>query len=209
MNTSTSTPPKLIGIHGHAGAGKDSVANWLADHYSETYIHSFADPLKSACAALFGVTEDAFYTRDAKETIQPNWGVTPRMMAQFVGTELVREHMWKLLKADTEDFWIRRMEIELQQLNGYELDDIVIIPDVRFQNEYDWIIRNSGYVIHLTRPHTSGNIGIPSHKSEAGINFNTPERTFLIHNDDTLETLYSKADSIFRDICDKFFPQSL
>lgn len=200
--------PKLIGITGHAGAGKDTAASYAQDHFSGIYIHAFADALKKACAELFGVSGDKFYDRLEKETIVSDWGVTPRMMAQFVGTELVREHMWKLLKGDTDDFWIRRLVISLQNWN-YTDDSIVIVPDVRFQNEFDWIISNGGYILHLTRPGFEGKIGIPGHKSEAGISPHTPERIFYIANNSTLDHLYTCLDSTYRDIFDKFFPQSV
>lgn len=207
--------PKIIGLNGHAGVGKDTAADYLQDRYSSVYIHAFADPLKEACAKMFGIDLEAFYNPAAKEQLVNPWNVTPRMIAQFVGTELVREHMWKLLKGDTDNFWIRHMEAMLaSQLFGrnerYDKDDIVIIPDVRFQNEYDWIMTNNGYVIHLTRPGYEGKIGIPGHKSEAGIQFTQPERTYLVCNDSTLETFHTKVDNTFRDICEKhFFPSPI
>lgn len=203
-------PVKLIGIHGHAGSGKDTAAMYLHNKYSSTYIEAFADPLKEACAKLFGVSEESFYDSEQKEKIQAPWNVSPRMIAQFVGTELVRDHMWKLIFGDSNDFWVRRLAYKLSNKLpdddcSYSAEDIVIIPDVRFQNEYDWIIEQGGIIIHLTRPGQDGTVGIPSHKSEAGIKFTSPEDTFLVENTGTIEELEQKVDRIYRDFCEYYF----
>ena len=101
---------KLIGIHGHAGVGKDTVADYLG-RYQNVYKEAFADPLKRACAAAFGVPLEWFYDRELKEQ-KLFWGVTPRQTAQFVGTEMFRETIHKLTGGGTpKDFlpshWIR------------------------------------------------------------------------------------------------------
>ena len=190
---------KLIGIHGHAGSGKDTVGAYLHLNQDNTWKHSFADPLKRAAAQMFGLPEDHFYDTELKEYPDPFWKVSPRQIAQFFGTELVRQNIGRLLPETGDQFWIERM---VYILNGqgenplYTEDDVVVICDVRFQNEYQWIIDNGGIVIHLTRPGADGMVGIPSHASEAGIQFTAPDQTYLIVNNGTLEELYAKVDSI-------------
>jgi hypothetical protein len=195
-------PCKLIGIHGRAHSGKDTCAGYLHDRYADHWIEAFADPLKAACKELFGIPEEFFYDQTMKEQIIPGWEVSARMAAQFVGTELVRENMWKLLSKDYDNFWVRRMAYKLQgTIEGdgvsYTAEDTIIIPDVRFQNEHDWIIDNGGIIIHLTRPELSGTVGLPAHKSEAGIQFTAPNSTYHVINDDTLDILFLKLRSIF------------
>ena len=195
---------RLIGIHGHAGVGKDTVASYLEQSKKDTYIEAFADPLKSACAALFGIPLDSFYDEEEKEIVDPFWGVSPRQMAQFVGTELIRNHLGKLF--DNEDngrlFWVRHLQARLdgdlqESSSGNYTDwDTVIICDVRFQEEYDWIIESNGKVIHLTRPGYEGKVGLDNHSSEQSINLHAKEVTYEVENNGTLDDLYAKIDAI-------------
>lgn len=185
---------KLIGIHGPAGSGKDTIAYYIQETYSDCWITSFADPIKIACAAAFGIPEESFYDQSLKEIKDTLWNVSPRQITQFFGTELFREQIWKLIPGDTEDFWVRRMEKQLE-FPGYTEMETVIIPDVRFQNEYDFIIANGGYIIHLTRPGTDDNIGLPNHKSNKNINLTNEERTFNICNNSSFEKLYEHVDA--------------
>lgn len=195
---------KLIGIYGHAGVGKDTVSAHLHSTYKNVYGESFAGPLKAACSEAFGIDLEDFTDPDVKNVTNDYWGISPRMIAQFVGTELFRTHVCRLTTGISEgDFWITRLagrltgELNEYKNNPYTPGDCVVISDVRFQNEYDWIIANDGIVIHLTRPGFIGNVGITNHASESGIsNLHTPEATFHVSNDSTLEALYEKVEAI-------------
>jgi hypothetical protein len=193
--------PKLVGIHGHAGTGKDTVAAYLHQYFKDVYIEAFADPLKKACEQAFGIPLPYFHNPDFKEEVVPVWNTTPRKIAQFFGTEMFRETISALLGPEfSGQFWVRRLEgkligaLKLEDEGDYAPDDIVVIPDVRFQNEYDWIMKNKGVVIHLTRPGKDGNIGIQNHASEAGIHHNVPERTYFINNTGSIGDLYNEVD---------------
>lgn len=176
----------LVGIHGKAKAGKDTVAQYLCNRYENAYTEAFAGPLKKAAAELFGVDIDCFFDEAVKETTNPYWNVTYRHMLQFFGTEVVRTTMGT-------DFWIKRLEGEINgNLGGEEYCDgsIVVIPDVRFDNEYDWILQNGGVCIHLVRPQDS-EVGIPGHASEAGID---TSMMYRIDNNGTVKELHEKVD---------------
>lgn len=193
--------PKLIGICGHAGAGKDTVGDYLNKTRDNTYKLAFADPLKEAASAMFGIPILEFYDSDYKEVPNDFWGVSPRAIAQFFGTEMVRENLGRLLPDVAENFWVTRM---IHRLTGqgeqveYDEDDVVVITDVRFQNEYDWIVSQGGIIIHLTRDRADGRVGIPSHQSEAGFDYHEPDQTYLLVNNSTLEDLYAQVDSIVK-----------
>ena len=195
----------LIGITGHAGSGKDTLASYLYSTFTDTYTEAFADPLKAACAEAFGIPLKDFHTPGVKEEVKIFWGASPRMIAQFVGTEMFREVLWKLCPQINNDFWIWRMVAKITGLQrgdsdgDYTSGDTIVIPDVRFQNEYDWIIQNNGIVFHLTRPGADGTVGIPNHTSEQGIqDFHAPERTYHVNNNGSLEDLFSYVDPIVR-----------
>lgn len=198
---------QLIGICGHAGAGKDTVARYLHHSYHNCWMIAFADSLKDAAAHAFGIPLNHFYDSAHKEEVHEFWGVSPRVIAQFLGTEMFREHIWKLLPDESQDFWVRRLVGKLtgelvsaeDECVKYDAEDTVVIPDVRFQNEYDFITSNGGIIIHLTRPGADGNIGISSHASEAGFTFNKPEVTWHLNNDKRLDDLYVEVDTIIQE----------
>lgn len=199
------TDLRLIGIHGHAGVGKDTIGAYLYATYQNVYGESFAGPLKDACSEAFGIDREEFDDQALKNVINEYWGVSPRMIAQFVGTELFRQgitHYGLQLKQSSQEFWVHRLAGRLTgALNEYKNapytpGDCVVISDVRFQNEYDWIIANEGIVLHVVRPGYTGNVGIQGHASEADISFHTPEATFYVDNSGTLDSLYAQVDTI-------------
>lgn len=189
-------PPgiNLIGIHGHAGAGKDTVAEWILQNFTDVYKEPFAGPLKMVCSHAFNIDLDDFYAQEKKEQTHPFWNTTPRKIAQIVGTELFRVGYGN-------DFWVRRMhgrisgELITERDGIYESGETIIIPDVRFQNEYDWLISQGGKLIVLTRPGADGSVGVPNHASEAGIIFDATHPNYLINNNDTLESLYAQVEA--------------
>lgn len=193
---------RLIGVHGHAGVGKDTAVSYLNEKYEKVYGESFAAPLKRAAAEAFGMPLWQFNAPDYKEEPDPYWGVSPRKIAQFVGTELFRAHAGRLLDSPEgcDNFWIKRLEGRLtgalippESEGYYEPGDTIGISDVRFQNEADWIYSNGGWILHIVRPTFEGNVGIPGHASEASIAL--PFNSWLIHNDSTLENFYAALDS--------------
>lgn len=196
----------LIGILGNAGTGKDTIGAYLQDTYLEVYGESFANELKGACCHAFGIPYDSFCIPELKNEVHPYWGVSPRQIAQFVGTELFRTRIHELVPVQ-QSFWIKRLQgkltgelVDFDEV-AYEPGETVVISDVRFQNEYDWILNNGGYIIHLTRPGFTGNVGIANHPSEAGIsNVHTTERNFYIDNNGTLQELYYKVEDIMNPI---------
>lgn len=198
----TQALPKLIGIYGHARSGKDTCKNFIIENFRNHYTISFADPLKEAAAVAFGIPLDWFYQDDLKEEPHPNWNVSPRAIAQFMGTEMFRDTVAKLLPSVQNDFWIKRALLRLtnqylpEDEGEYDENDTVVIPDVRFQNEYDFIIDNGGIIIHLTRDGADGIVGIPGHASEQTINLHCKERTFNCENNSSLSDLHRKIANI-------------
>ena len=197
-----STLPKLIGIHGHAHSGKDTVKDFIIDNFKNHYAIALADPLKEAAAIAFGIPEDWFHSQELKAEVHPNWDVSPREIAQFFGTELFRDNIHKLLPGVGNNFWITRLNLRLtnQYLpdneGEFDANDTVVIPDIRFQNEYDWVIDNGGIIIHLTRDGADGIVGLTNHSSEQKINLHCKERTFTCENNSSLSDLHRKIANI-------------
>lgn len=199
---------RLIGIHGRAGSGKDTIAAHLHSNYQSVWTQHFASPLKVAVAAAFGLPLSDFQDRDLKEKTNEFWNISPRKMAQYFGTEMFRDHIVGLLPDCRSDFWIRHLT---GVLNGdlvndpedgyseYDSSDTVVVPDVRFSNEVDWILSNGGTMLCIWRNGQEGSVGIPGHQSEAVIDSSA---MYHINNDSTKESLYEKVDKWVREETD-------
>lgn len=167
---------QLIGLHGRAGVGKDTIADYLKDEYA-FYKYSLASPLKKAAAILFALPEHVFQDSFHKEVSDSFWGLSPREILQRLGTEAMRQTFG-------EDHWLRLAELNLGDL----LSARVVFPDVRFQNEAEWIINRGGEVWYVLR---DGVKPVAAHSSEGGI----PEELYNVY----LNNSYSK-EHLYRDI---------
>jgi hypothetical protein len=149
------TLPRLIGITGAAGSGKDSLADLLVYDRGATK-YSFARPIKEALNAMFGWTMEQWDDRVWKEAVLPWLGKSPRVLAQTLGTEwgreLIHPEMWVLLGA--------------QRFREHAGTGPFVIPDMRFDNEAQMVRQLGGVVIKVHRP---GVAAIAAHKSEAGV----------------------------------------
>lgn len=204
---------QLIGIHGHAGAGKDTIGRYLCEFYKNTYRKAFADPLKEACAAAFGIPVECFSDPELKAVNHYLWGVSPRQIAQFVGTEMFRDLTPQLLKQDGENehhdwsFWVQRLYFNIfngligEEEGVYEQGDTVVITDVRFADEVDMILKNGGIIIDVRRSGYEGNVGILNHRSEAGIEVSDPSKHYIIENNGTLPELFTQVELVLMSAC--------
>lgn len=82
---------KIIGLAAKARSGKDTGAAFLMQH-PEVASYALANPLKSGCQALFGLSNFETWDDTAKEMPLDGWGMSPREFFQRVGTEWMRNH---------------------------------------------------------------------------------------------------------------------
>jgi len=148
--------------------------------------YAFADPLKEMLEVVFG---DRFRCGD-RET--PIWwlGKSPRHLMQTLGTEWGRQQVHP-------DLWVLLAEQELNLYRGRKYVGMVV-SDVRFDNEAEWIVREGGLLIEIRRPDAEQ---VSDHLSEAGISMEHPR--VLVMNDGSLEQLYERLDDAVSDFFDK------
>lgn len=156
----------IIGIAGLAGAGKDTAAEALLRHCGYTRM-ALADPIKIIAATYFGVDVHAPKTPEV------------RGLYQRLGTEVGRAY--------DPDCWVKFLEHRIgllpPSLRG------VVIPDVRFRNEAEWVLRKKGLMIYIEdRGGLEGLAG--EHASEIGIRAYNGLPMQFIHNDRTIEDLH-------------------
>ena len=89
----------VIGLHGRARSGKDTVANFILAQRGG-YIYSFADPIRAMLVPL-GIDMRDPYWQERKEEVIPAIGASPRRMMQTLGTEwgreLINPELWLIL----------------------------------------------------------------------------------------------------------------
>lgn len=172
----------LIGLVGHARAGKDTAGNILCAEFNYTKV-AFAHELKRELYNFVGFKYAASFQEwldwidrhkhDAPDT-EHGW---IRPLLQFWGTEYRRE------KCDRE-YWIKRVPL----IVGF------VVTDVRFPNEATAIRRNGGWLINITRPDTAHD----AHISEMLIDTINPH--YYLHNDGDIPKLRKKLVDIWGDI---------
>lgn len=171
----------LIGITGPARAGKSTVARYLVEHgFVEV---SFAAPIKRAIATAFDIDIADLERADFKEAALPWLGKSPRYLLQTLGTEWGR-------KMVAPDLWliIAARRIEKARAGGAVG---VIVSDVRFDNEADFILARQGELWRIWREAAAA---VRAHESERGINDSYPARGIL--NNGSFAELYTRVDAL-------------
>ena len=174
----------ILGIAGPAGAGKDTVADYLVSQHGFVKL-AFAGPLKEMLAAA-GFPEPA--DRDDKEKQLFGFNFTWRQAAQQLGTEWGR--------ALDRNIWVKIVSQRAIECIGRGQN--VVLSDVRFENEAV-LIRGplEGAILHLVG--RQADIGdAASHVSESGVAFD-PRSDFRINNSGHLELLYEQVDMALRE----------
>lgn len=179
---------KVICITGNKYNGKDTVADYLCS--KNKYIKlSLAEPLKEVCKILFNFNNAQLYG-DLKEEVDMAWNISPRQAMQFIGTEMFRDEMEKLMPDIGCDFWVqslvRKINIVKDKYEG------VVVADVRFDNEIE-ILRKTFdvLVIKVVRSDIACS---DTHASEQAISNDACD--IVIYNNSTLENLYKTVEDI-------------
>jgi hypothetical protein len=197
----------IVGITGRAQHGKDTLAQMLQRHLEkqllDVRIYRFAGALKRLLLVVNPVITPILrygeiITQLGEEEAKLQYPEIRRLLQQL-GTG-VRDIVG-------EDAWVRALERELDERwadNPLGPPDIIIIPDVRFPNEADWVrVARSGILVRVVRPGVEA--ADPTHESERYVD--TLRVDYEVLNDRTLRKLNSAAKQlagfIDRDLVDR------
>ena len=186
--------PHIIGIAGGFGHGKDEVGKVLVEEFG--YVRrAFGECLKKevhqalngfvAFDPIYGRNEMPTACREALETcigvgqldpfVKPTTPEMRRLLQQY-GTEFRRNQ--------NLDYWVHCLADERP------FPKRVVVTDVRFRNESDWVWRNSGEVWRVVRPvaqYSYGDARVTRHASE--ILLKDAPVDWIIDNSSTLKDL--------------------
>jgi hypothetical protein len=185
----------IIGITGSAQHGKNTIAEyikrWINPHQTEAQIIAIADSLREWCEIVNPIVT----------TIQPGEFLRYNQLIESVGYErakLESEEFRRFLqdagvgarKIIGPNVWLDAFKNKIEQLPSYY---VVIVPDIRFPNEADFI-RKNGTLIAVTRFNedwSSFNSGVNStHSSESHVEYlkGIADEHFQVNSLDMLAT---------------------
>lgn len=203
----------LIGITGKKQSGKDTVGKLLIslylskkiDRFKKTkfeyiyqtiseqsyyYLYKFADPLKNIVAKLIDCSRGNLENEVFKNTLLPKWNLTPREIMQKFGTDFCR--------AFNPQVWIDMLDKEI----AWSDQDIIVITDVRFYNEVNYIKNMNGIIIKVVDPSQQN---LDSHISENELD-DFEHYNYIVYNKkESLDLMYSESlknevEKIYNDI---------
>ena len=164
----------LIGISGKKRAGKDTVAAIIKAVWpTPTIVYPFAKPLKAEVARACGVSVE--YLEANKDMF--------RLILQGWGTDFRRT-------LNGQGYWIRQMERALTYLG----DKCVVIPDVRFKNELEFVRKSGGVTLRVERLQAA----IDLHISENDLDGS--QFDYTIDNNGSLGELVNQVNTIINKI---------
>jgi hypothetical protein len=208
----------IVGISGFIGCGKSTVADQLTNEYGFRK-DSFAASLKDACAVLFDwprhlLEGDTKESREWREQIDIWWAekldidtFSPRMALQLIGTDSLRNYFHP-------GIWFMTVENRIRK----NPNQSVVISDVRFQNEIQFIKDQNGILITVNRGPTPvwyetalmANKGNSLAKEAMAKTYSSAHASewswigakydYVINNNDTLEALNSQIAEIITKI---------
>lgn len=177
----------IIGLHGYARSGKDSLAEVLIKEQGFRRI-AFADNIRNSVYRLNPIVEwvdqknpvsiQTLVDKIGWEDAKINYPEVRRLLQVFgteVGRELFDENIWVSLA-----------------LNGVDPSENIVITDMRFINEAIAVQNANGLLVKINRP---GVGPINTHASDAGL----PDEIFdfVLNNDGSLEDWHKQTRGMF------------
>ena len=156
-----------IAICGKANSGKNTVSRLLtkeirarkAKKYSSVNYIAFADPIKEIARTIFPIIPKKHLYASSKyrseiipEAYKNGQPLSVRQLLIDIGTN-AREY--------NEAVWLNAFDETYKSVSKYT--DIVIVPDLRFENEFNFLKSKDFFIIKI---HRNNNSTIINHMSE-------------------------------------------
>ena len=158
----------VIGVSGKKGSGKDTFFHMLEKNSKiPVYRLALADTLKNEIYERIlkpdGLERQLLDNVETKENF--------RTLLQWWGTEY-RRRMFQ------DEYWLVKLAEQIKQYDGQNV--IVVVTDVRFQNEFKFLKEMNGLMVRIARPNTDA--CADEHPSETALDNETNFDTFVDNN---------------------------
>ena len=183
-----------IGVSGKARSGKDTFAEMLAtelnrEAYPPYVMMAFANELKLRCQAAFDLTWEQLWGND-KEIEDERYPKPDG--AGFWTTREIMQNYGAFYRSIDGQFWIKNL-FKVAEEKDYTN---VIVTDVRYVNEADFIADRGGFIIRVERE-DKDRIHNIEHPSETELD-DYKRFDFIVMNDSTLDDLKVSAAKVAR-----------
>lgn len=200
MNSS----PIIIAFGAKARQGKGECAQFLYERYSQTHnilLTSFAAALRNELRAeVENLMEelDLYSPQAALHVLCGVYGVPfdayakPEPLYPYGKQRALLQAYGMSKRAIDQNHWVKKVSEQIARVQP----DIVIIDDLRFQSEHDWVVGRGGVAVEVSRPGANLKGAVGQHISEHDLEGQRFQ--YQILNDGTLAQLHARADAIFR-----------
>lgn len=185
----------ILAIAGYPKSGKDTLANSLIATHPVFKKEKFVYTIIDIVAILLNVYKinlthrELFEDRDWKETHKVTFGdktYTIRKLLQLIGTECFRDII-------SPDIWVSTLDTRIMATESREP---IIITDLRFPNEYEYIRSKGGLVVFVDNPMARNETlssDVFTHRSESYIEQLRSLADIVLDNSSSLEA--------YQDVC--------
>lgn len=172
----------IVGLAGFAGVGKDTVADYLVEHYGFKKM-SFADPIRAGLLAVNPFIDVDGYNVPLSTALEhftwdelKNHSEQIRPLLQRFGTEFGRNQLG-------QDLWVEMVRDKMSWAEN------IVFSDVRFKNEVRMIRAERGQVWNIFRRGTGAANEHISEWALLGFDFDNE-----LANDDEVASLLRQAE---------------
>lgn len=179
----------ILSLSGYKGSGKNTVADYISQHYGFEDQISFASTVKDILSTLFGwdrtkldgLTEEDRNWRNQLDhywTHKIGYDFTPNIAMKEFGTDVMRKWI--------PDIWVSIVEKKLLQLQNSP----IIVTDTRFENEYEMLRNNGAIIVGIIKKTDK----VFTHESDkTWLNF---KLDYTLNNEKTFSDLYTECDTM-------------
>jgi adenosyl cobinamide kinase/adenosyl cobinamide phosphate guanylyltransferase len=186
----------IIGISGKARSGKDTFAEMLAKELNKTsyppyVMMAFANELKLKCQRDFDLSYEQLWG-DSKEELDKRYikyetQVDMEPVVIYWTAREIMQNYGAFYRTIDRQFWVKNLFKVIEEKEYKN----VIITDVRYTNEADYILEQGGIVIRVERENKDA-VHNDTHPSEVELD-DYKKFTFTVVNNFTLEVLEKTA----------------
>jgi hypothetical protein len=196
----------LIGLTGFAGSGKDLSYQLLSERRGRIARAAFADALRVECATAFGCDVAVFSDPATKETpcdALAAFRCSHSPFVRYLGflstlpalkPRTIMKQWGDYRRDQHPDYWVRLLDPMVDAAREAGASALVV-TDVRFFNELDWLRGRGGVLWRIVRPDVRARSG---HASEWALNDSAADVTIV--NEGDVSDLAARVTGAFDDL---------